>query len=78
MLTADAAILFFLECPKPIAFEVLVVSRPYQKTSGFQSMAFTINILHRVPCYLQTTLGAILVFVECPKSKASEGIKAKL
>ena len=46
--TALAAILVFIECPKSIVSEVLVVLRSYQiceanQTSGFQDIAFTSN-----------------------------------
>ena len=43
--TAVAAILIFVECPKPIVSEVLVVLRPYQvnQISGFQDITFTSN-----------------------------------
>ena len=128
------AILVFVECPKSIASEVLVVLRPYQNvksiwqavfkisrsqaiscigynvnlktavvgylgfckmpqiysvwglsgikallkcevnlTSGFQDIAFTSKILYIwYNDNLQTAVVAILVFVECPKSIASE------
>ena len=45
--TAVAAILIFVECPKPIASEVLVVLRSYQyevnQISGFQDITITSN-----------------------------------
>ena len=51
--TAVAAILIFVEYPKSIMFEALLVQRPYKNvksTSGFQTTALTSNILYRVQC----------------------------
>ena len=42
------------------------------RTSGFQATAFTSNILHRYNVNFQTAVATILVFVDCPKSIASE------
>ena len=75
--TDVSAILIFVECPKSIASEVLVVLRPYQnvklirlaifnqpRSQAISFIGYNIN--------LQTAVSVILVFVECPKSIASE------
>ena len=38
--TAVTAILVFVECPKPIAFEVVVVLRPYQNVKSIREAFF--------------------------------------
>ena len=75
--TAVAAILVFVECPKSIASEVLVVLRPYQNVKSVWQTLFKISRSQAISCIgynvnLQTAVAAILVFVECPKSIASE------
>ena len=72
-----AAILVFVECPKSIASEVLVVLRPYQNVKSIRQAVFKISRSQEISCIgynvnLQTAVAAILVFVECPKSIASE------
>ena len=73
---AVAAILVFVECPKSIAYEVLVVSRPYQNVKSIRKAVFKISCSQAISCIgynvnLQTDVAAILVSVECPKSTAS-------
>ena len=75
--TAVAAILVFVECPKSIAFEVLVVLRPYQNVKSIQQAVFKVSRSQAISCIgynvnVQTAVAAILVFEECPKSIASE------
>ena len=75
--TAEAAILVFVECPKSIAFEVIVVLRPYQNVKSIRQAVFKLSRSQAIPCKgydvnLQTAVEAILVFVECSKSIASE------
>ena len=77
--TAVAAILVFVECPKSMASEVLVVLRPYQNVKVIRQADFKIHVSRSqaISCVgynvnLQTAVAAILVFVECPKSIASE------
>ena len=75
--TAVAAILVFVECPKSIASQVLVVLRPYQNVKSIQQAVFNLPHSQSIPCIgynvnLQTAVAAILVFVECPKSKESK------
>ena len=75
--TAVAAILVFIECPKSIASEVLVVLRPYQNVKSIRKAVFKISCSQAISCIgynvnLQTAVAAILVFIECPKSIASE------
>ena len=75
--TAVAAILVFVECPKSIAFEVLVVSRSYQNVNSIRQAVFKKKCSQAISCIwfnvnLQTAVAAILVFVKCPKSIASE------
>ena len=75
--TAVAAILVFVECPKSIAYEVLVVLRPYQNVKSIRQAVFKISSSQAISCIgynvnLQTAVAAILVFVEWPKSIASE------
>ena len=41
--TAVAAIVVFVECPKSIASEVLVVLRPYQKVEPYRQAVFKIS-----------------------------------
>ena len=79
--TAVAAMLVFVECPKSIASEVLVVLRPYQNVKSIWRAVFKISCSQSISCIgynvnLQTALAAILVFVECPKSIASEVLVA--
>ena len=71
------AILVFVKCPKSIVPKVLVVLRSYQNVNLIRQAVF--NLLHSqaISCIgynvnLQTTVAAILVFVECPKSIASK------
>ena len=75
--TAVAAILVFVECPKSIASKVLVVVRRYQNAKLIRQAVFKILCSQAISCIgynvnLQTAVAAILVFVECPKSIASE------
>ena len=75
--TAAAAILVFVECPKSIAAEVLVVLRPYQNVKSIRQAVFKISRSQAMSCIgynvdLQTAVVAILIFAECPKSIASE------
>ena len=75
--TAVAAILVFVECPKSIVSEVLAVLRPYQNVKSTRQAVFKISCSQAISCIwfnvnLQTAVAAILVFVECPKSIASE------
>ena len=75
--TAVAAILVFVECPKSIASEVLVVLRPYQNVMSIRQAVFKLLRSQAISCIgynvnLQTAVAAILVFVQCPKSIASE------
>ena len=75
--TSVGAILVFVECPKSIASEVLVVSRPYQNVKSIQQAVLKLSRSQAISCIgynvnLQTAVGAILVFVECPKSIASQ------
>ena len=75
--TAVAAILVFVECPKSIATEVLVVLRPYQNVKSIRQAVFKISRSQAISCIwynvnLQIVVAAILVFVEYPKSIASE------
>ena len=75
--TAVVAILVFVECPKSIASKVLVVVRPYQNAKLIRQAVFKILCSQAISCIgynvnLQTAVAAILVFVECPKSIASE------
>ena len=41
--TAVAAILVFIECPKSIASEVLVIFRPYQNVKSIRQAVFKIS-----------------------------------
>ena len=75
--TAVAAILVFIECPKSIAFEVLVILRPYQNVKSIRQAVFKISHSQAISCIgynvnLQIAVAAILVFVEWPKSIASK------
>ena len=75
--TSVAAILVFAECQKTIASEVLVVLRPYQNVKSIQQAVFKLSHSQAMSCIgynfnLQTAVVAILVFVECPKSIASQ------
>ena len=68
---------FFVECPKSIASQVLVVLRPYQNVKSIRQAIFKISCSQAISCIgynvnLQTAVAAILVFVEYPKSIASE------
>ena len=71
-----AAILVLIECPKSIPSEVLVVLRPYQNVKSIRKAVFNLQGSQAISCLgynvnLQTAVGAILVFVEYPKSLAS-------
>ena len=75
--TTVVAILVFGECPKSIAVEVLVVLKPYQNVMAIRQAFFKLLRSQAIFCIeynanLQTTVTAILVFVECPKSIVSE------
>ena len=75
--TAVAAILVFVECPKSITSEVLVVLRPYQNVKSIRQAVFKLSPSQAISCIgynvnLQIAVAAILVFVECPKSIASK------
>ena len=75
--TAVAAILVFVECPKSIASEVLVVLRPYQNVKSIRRAVFKIPRSQAISCIgynvnLHIAVAAIFVSVECPKSIASE------
>ena len=75
--TTVVAILVFVECPKSIAVEVLVVLRPYQNVKSIRQAFFKLSRSQAIFCIeynanFQTTVTAILVFVECPKSIVSE------
>ena len=75
--TAVVAILVFVECPKSIVSEVLVILRSYQNVKSIWQAVFKISRSQAISCIgynvnLQTAVVAILVFVECPKSIASE------
>ena len=68
---AVAAILFFVECPKSIASEVLVVLRPHQNVKSIRQAVFKISCSQAISCIgynvnLQTAVAAIMVFIECP------------
>ena len=72
-----AAIFVFIECPKSFASEVLVVLRRYKNVKSIRSAVFKISHSQAISCIgynvnLQTAVAVILVFVECPKSIASE------
>ena len=74
--TAVVAILFFAECPKSRAFEVLVLLRPYQNVKSIRQAVFKMSRSQAISCIgynvnFQIAVAAILVFVECPKSIAS-------
>ena len=67
--TAVAAILVFVECPKSIVSEVLVVLRPYQNVKSIQQAVFKLSRSQAISCIgynvnLQTAVAAILVFIE--------------
>ena len=75
--TAVVAILVFVECPKSIASQVLVVLRPYQNVKSIRQAVFKISCSQAISCIgynvnLQIAVAATLVFVECPKSIASQ------
>ena len=72
-----AAILNFVECPKSIASEVLLVFRPYQNVKSIRQAVFNLPHSQAIYCIgynvnIQIAVAAILVFVECPKSTVSE------
>ena len=48
--TAVAAILVFVECPKSIASEVLVVLRPYQNVQLIQQAVFKLSRSQVISC----------------------------
>ena len=69
--------LIFVECPKSIMFEVLLVQRPYQNVKSILQAVFKLPHSQAISCIgynvnHQTAVAAILIFVECPKSIASE------
>ena len=71
--TAVAAILVFVECPKSITSEVLVVLKPYQNVKLIQQAVFNLPHSQTISCIgynvnHQTAVAAIMVFVEYPKS----------
>ena len=75
--TAVVAIFVFVECPKSIASKVLVVLRPYQNMKSIRQVVFNLPRSQVIFCTgynvnLQTAVAAILVFIKCPKSIASE------
>ena len=75
--TDVAAILVFIECPKSIASEVLMVLRPYHNVKSIWQAVFKILRSQAISCIgydvnLKTAVAAISVFVEWPKSIASE------
>ena len=75
--TAMAAILIFVECSKSIMFVVLLVQRPYQNVKSIWQAVFKLPHSQEISCIgynvnLQTAVVAILIFVECLKSIASE------
>ena len=75
--TAVAAILIFVECPKSITSQVSVVLRPYQNVKSIRQAVFKISCSQALSCIgynvnLQIAVAAILVFVEWPKSIASQ------
>ena len=77
--TDVAAILVFIECPKSIASDVLMVLRPYQNVKSIWQAVFKILrsqaiswIGYMYNVNFKTAVAAILVFVEWPKSIASE------
>ena len=74
--TAVAAILVSVECPKSIQSEVLMVLRLYQNVKSIRKAVFNLLRSQAISCIgynvnLQTTIAAILFFVEWPKSIAS-------
>ena len=71
----------FVEYPKSIASEILVVLRPYQIVKSIQQAVFNLPRSQAISCTgynvnLQTAVAAILVFVECPKSIPSKVLVA--
>ena len=48
--TAVAAILVFIECPKLLVAEVLVVLRPYQNVKSIQQVVFKISRSQAISC----------------------------
>ena len=48
--TAVAAILVFVECVRGLSGTKAISKCQVNPTSSFQTIAFTSNILHRVPC----------------------------
>ena len=75
--TAVASIFIFVECPKSIASEILVVLRPYQNVKSTRQAVFKLPRSQAISCIgynvnLQIAVAAILIFIECPKSIASE------
>ena len=74
---AVVAILVFVECPKSIEPKVLVVLKPYQNIKSILQAVFNLPRSQAIfyieyNVNLQTAVADILVFVECPKSIASE------
>ena len=68
---------FFVECPTSIASKVLVVLRPYHNMKSIRQAVFNLSCSQAIfyigyNVNLLTDVVAILVFVECPKSIASE------
>ena len=75
--TAVAAIFVSVECPKSIESEVLEVLRSYQNVKLIKKAVFKISLSQAIFCIgynvnLQTAVTAILIFVECSESIASE------
>ena len=65
--TAMAAILSFVECPKSIATEVLVVLTPYQNVKSIRQAGLKISSSQAISCIgynvnLQIAVAAIFVF----------------
>ena len=70
--TAVVAILIMVECPKSLA-----VLRSYQNVKSIRQVVFKLPRTQTISCIrynvnLQTTVAAILIFVECPKPIACE------
>ena len=75
--TGMAVILVLIECPKSIPCEVLVVLRLYQNVKSIRKAVFNLQGSQAISCLgynvnLQNAVGVIFVFVECPKSLASD------
>ena len=75
--TAVAAILITVKCLKSISSEVLVVLKPYQNLKSIRQTVFKLQRSQAISCIrynvnLQTAVVAIFIYVECPKSIASQ------